>query len=356
VWVAVGLGAHLFVIGLLLVRHDWHPSYFVHFGTENPATATAREIYGDDLVVRDGIGHDGQTFWALARDPFLLDPRSLEPLLDGRPVYRSQRIMFPMLAAPARLVGEAALLWGLVLANVLAVVAGSYATARLAQSWGGPPATALAFALNPGLLISTFLGVADGVATAAGMVTLLAVRRRAIGWALVAGTVAVLAKEPMLLLLAGAAAFSPGLARRHRAGLVLGPAAVAGLWALYVRTRFTVSETRVREFDLPFAGYIDVWRDARGPGGLGTGPLVAVLILLAAALIVTRWWARKDDLVAGAALPFAALAIVLGELVLDLPANLLRAMAPMVTLLLLDLVVGPSRRAVAGSADGSQQT
>ena len=162
-----------------------------------------------------GVGADGQYFWILARDPFLLNPQEIATWLD-RPVYRAQRIGYPAFAAPWRLFGERSLLWGLLLGNIAVVAIGSYLTARLAICLGFPARTALAFAFNPGVIFSTMFDLCDALALAATVGALYAaVTRQRLALACFSA-VAGLTKEPAVLALGAAALASGagGLSRR----------------------------------------------------------------------------------------------------------------------------------------------
>ncbi len=104
-----------------------------------------------------------------------------------RPAYRAERVAYPLLAAPFRLGGEQALVWGLVVVNLAIVAVGAYVTARLAQRIGAPVQAGYAFALNPLVLAALVLDLADAltVATLVGLV--LAVRRQRWGVAVALG-------------------------------------------------------------------------------------------------------------------------------------------------------------------------
>jgi hypothetical protein len=310
--------------------------WFVHFGDNYPGYPFARQVFGDRLYHTPGNGHDGQAFWLLARDPFLLDGHwSPRDHLD-RPSYRAQRVAYPLFAAPWRLGGEQALVWGLLAMNLAAVFLGGYAAARLAMANGASPRAGLAFALNPGVGVATMLDVADGLALALLLVCLLALHNRRTGRAIAAGVVAVLAKESSLLVLFGAAMLAPTLSRRARLLIVLLPVAVGLVWAGYVRMRLGWQPAGVREFAAPFQGYLDAYRLIWRPAGNWGYAAIAGLVLLAAAAAVWRWW-RRPNLILSAAVPLACVVPFFSVHVLDLALNPMRAAAPLITLLLLDL-------------------
>jgi hypothetical protein len=143
-----GLAVALVLVAFGLLVSGGHVEWFAKFGATSPITSLARDVLGgDDLVVPFDEGHDGTEFWLLARDPLLLHPEVAATYSDS-PVYRSQRILYPALAAPWRLGGERALFWGMLAINVAVVFAGGYLTARLAQEVG-VDAGGLAFVVNP---------------------------------------------------------------------------------------------------------------------------------------------------------------------------------------------------------------
>ena len=215
----------------LFVAHYGGPEWFLHLGHNNRGSLEfARKVFGPDVVVPHKDGHDGRYFWAIARDPLLLHPHVDAPLMD-RPVYRAQRVAYPLLAAPWRAFGERALLWGLLGTNLVLVGAGAFVAALLAIEVGAPARAALAFVLNPAVVIAMLGDLSDVLAIGALMLALLLLLRRRLGWAIVAGAVAGLAKEPMLLGLGGVTLLWPALARRQRLLLVAVPGALRAVEA-----------------------------------------------------------------------------------------------------------------------------
>ncbi len=335
-WAAAGLAVHLALAGGALATAGGDPAYFVHFGTDYPAFPLARAALGDDLLAARGMGHDGQAFWLLARDPLLLDTESARRL--DYPVYRAQRVGYPALAAVWHLGGERALLWGLLATNLAAVFLGGYAAARLAAAVGAPARAGLAFALNPGIAAGTLLSTSDGLMLAALLGCLLAVRRGRLGWAVAAGCAAVLTKQVAFAALVGVAVLAPAVPRRTRVLLALVPGGAAAGWALYVGHRLGSAGPLggAPVFTAPFAGYAEAYRTVWLPGGNWGHAAVAGMVVLAAGVAVWRV-VRRRTLVLAAAVPFALLVPFFRADVLDLALNPLRVAAPLVTLLLIDL-------------------
>jgi hypothetical protein len=205
----------------------------------------------------------------------------------------------------------------------------------LATASGAPLRASLGFALCPGVVVATLFDIADGLAVAALLATLVGVQRGRTGLAVSAAAIAVLAKEPMLLGIAGVAALAPAIERRTRVLLALVPATVVIGWGLYARWRLGWLPTGVVEFDLPFGGYVEAWRRGWSPVG-NWADAVCAFALLPIAILGTRWWIARRSLLLAAAMPFLWLVPFLGAPVLDLSVNSLRAIAPAVTLLVID--------------------
>lgn len=292
-------------------------------------------MLGPGVLARQGYGHDGKEFWAIARDPALAGGRELAGHLD-RPAYRAQRILYPLLAAPWRLAGERALLWGLLLTNLVAIGVGGYAASRLALELGGPAWVGLAFALNPAMGVTVDHDGCDAVALAALVWSILLLRQSRLAWGVAVAAAAALAKEASLLSIGGMAVLAAPLGARSRAALALVPAGVAGLWGLYARWRLGWPGTEIREFALPFAGYAEAWRD---------GSHAAAALLPVAALTIALWW-NKRSLLLAASVPYALIIPFLSANVLIYGTGSARAFGPAITLLLLELL---SRRRSASS-------
>ena len=327
--VAIALTVAVVVLGVTQGGSD----YFLQLGKQSHNLELAREVLGEDVEVPLEDGHDGENSWVIARDPLLRDQDAAERF--DRPTYRAQRIAYPALAAPWRLLGEYALLWGLVATNLLAIVAGTWAAGRL----GGHPVSAYAMAFNPLVILALLFDFADAVALAGVVLALLAASRGRPGLTAGASVLAALAKEPSLLALGAAAALTRGLSTRLRVALVLPGAVAAGAWHLYLTTRPGFgADPEVQELErIPFQGFVDAWDRSWHPGDHWFDAAVAVaLVGVAAAALVLA--VRRRDLASTAAVGPCLLLPFLSAQVLALPTNSLRAVGGAITL------VGLSRR------------
>ena len=248
--VAAAIGVLIVITALL--RHDGDIAGLVKFGAEEPVaarTAHVEEVLGRDVATVGVLGHDGSMFFLQALDPFFLDPDEHAVHLD-RPEYRAQRMLFPLLAGFGGLLPPEAVLWSMAVVNIAAISLGSLGTARIAGQLGGSLWLGLAFAVNPGIIFEFDISGAGILAfTCAiwGTVEILSDRpRRATAWFLAA----VLAREVMLLYVAGACLHRLVTTRRIPWMLGTVPALGVAGWASYVRLRLD-SHDGVREVQGP---------------------------------------------------------------------------------------------------------
>lgn len=254
--------------------------------TTDPEGPAAAVVMGDlpEIPAMDGVGHDGPMFYAVARAPMHIDEVSQS--LD-RPAYRLQRPLYPVLAwALHPSGGGPGLLAAMIVVGVLALFSGGVAAGALSMALRGPYWMAFVFPMLPGATMSLRLSVSD--ALAAGCVLwaiVLSLRERHLP-ATVLAVAAVLAKEPVFLLLVG---FS--IWRRDRPGVLLSavPAAVAGSLFLYLQVVAPEGiHDQVIEFGLPFRG---LWRAADHWLTTTEGVLAAASVL--GALGATAWVAFR---------------------------------------------------------------
>jgi len=331
--VSIMVTVALCIVAGILAAAQGGPSYFIGLGERSTALEFAREVLGEDVSVPLADGHDGESFWLLARDPSLSAGEDLAQYLD-RPLYRAQRIGYPLLASPWGLLGEHALLWGLVITNLAAIGVGTYLVARAAVAAGRSPRAGYLFAMNPAAWLALLFDFSDAVALAGLVGFVLAVRRRRWGWVAVAATVAGVAKESSALGIAAVALGARGLSLRERAMLVAPPAIAMVSWRGYVMTRPGFgSDPEVQEFALiPFSGFEEAWRRGWVPNDQWLYAAIAVLLVPMAALVVWRWWRDRVAPALLAALPYALFVPFLSGQVLNIPINSLRAFGPAITL------------------------
>lgn len=341
-------------------------AWFLHLGHNWPAGIDlARRLFGGNVVVPHKIGHDGQYFWIVARDPLLVHGHATRALLD-RPAYRAQRIAYPALAAPWRIFGERGLLLGLVATNVLIVAVGTAETVRLARRLGAPDRAAIFFGLTPTVVVALIGDLSDALAVLGVVIGIrMVLEHRAVA-AAVAFTVACLAKEVSLLVVAAVLFAAPDTPpRRWRdwrtAGgefrgrsrwlIAAGPVVAVLLWAGYERWRMGWPPSAVQEFTWPFAAYAKGWRLEWVHGHSTGNAFFATALLIMLAVTAIRWF-RRPTIMRAAALAPCLLVPFFTEQVISISLNSLRAVGPAFTILAVDLYAEAMahRRARAGVA------
>lgn len=250
------------------------------------ATGPAAEVVAGDFPDRalpEGIGLDGQQFYAMARSP--MHPDEVAGSLDS-PRYRYQRPLYPVLAWLLHPTGGGpGLVWALVAVSLLGLLLGGLALGALSDVLRGPPWLALLYPLLPGAMWSLTTSVADGLAVALSLVVVVAVLRERSGLAVLAAVAAVLTRETTILV--PVAIF---LARRRREDLPLlvVPAAALAAWLLIVRLGVPEGGVRPEGLVLPLTGLLDAVRDRWLHGKELVGMAATVSALAAGAYVLLR--------------------------------------------------------------------
>jgi hypothetical protein len=302
-WSLLGAGLMTMLVLFQVARSSANPLDFIQPGAQGPSAAVIRADF-PDTPLPDGVGLDGQQYYAVARDPLHLSQTADQ--LD-RPHYRLQRVLFPLLAwAIHPTGGGAGLVAAFLLVGVAAMVLGGLATGVLSTSLGGPAWPAVTFALLPGAYWSLRVTVADTLALALALSALALSARGRQRAAILVGVAAVLTKESSLVILGGwalAQALPLDLrgpvrslwSRRRTVALVIVPAAVAGSWAIALRVLVPSADERVDELGFPGVGLVTAvtrlwWHHQEWWGMAST---VGALVLAVAAVIVAR---RSTDI------------------------------------------------------------
>jgi hypothetical protein len=216
-----------------------------------------------DLIRRDfpgtgigeGLGLDGQQFYAMARDPW--HPDKVAPYLDNAR-YRYQRPLLPVLAwvlHPGG--GGPGLAIALVVVNLAGIFGGAIALGFLSRQLRGPRWLGALFPLLPGALWALFTSVADGLAVGLCLATIALVLRGRTRWAVLAAVAAVLTRETTILV-----PLALVLAQRRRSTLpvLVVPAVVVAAWLVVVHLWVPAVGTPPEHLVLPFTGLIGAAR------------------------------------------------------------------------------------------------
>ena len=355
----VGLTVATVLVLRSLSAVGWDPTLFVSFGEEAAATRAYGEERLGEVYLRSGQGHDGKFYFVQANDPWVVEPEVNASVFD-RPLYRSQRMLYPVLAGGFGVLEPATIVWGLVAVNVLMMGLGTFATSIVAMRMGGSPWFGVTFGLNFGFISELYIDGSGIVAAAAafGAMALLLSKRR--WWGIGLLVAAALAREAMLIAAVGSAYWLWKRGERRDAFLAMvAPGLAVLIWAVYLRFRIDldVGFDQVQEIGWPFVGFVQAL-----PGWMGesldiTAGLGTVLLLA----LYTRRVLRSNELAGWAFLGFIPLAFVFTHQVWLNYYDFTRALAPVFTsFILLMFLSTPSAKTPDGSADqgvgvGSEQ-
>lgn len=329
----------LVVTALALSAAGWDPSVFVGFGQDATATTEYGEARLGDVQVRPFQGHDGKYFFVQANDPFLLDPRGNADILD-LPLYRSQRMLYPLLAGGLGWFSPETIVWALLAVNLIAMAAGTLATAGLALRLGGSPWWGMSFAANIGLLYALTSDGSDVLAAALAMWFVVFIYRNQVVPATITIAAAALTREVMVICAVGAAAWLWFEGRRISAIAIAAiPTIALGGWTSYLLYRLGSDETSARAIGVPFVGLfeaIGTWLEE--PMVLASGLCVIVLFVL----YTVRWVSTRSAL-GWTFIGFVPLAAVLTDKVWREVFDFTRGVAPLLTAAVLLIFVETRR-------------
>jgi hypothetical protein len=288
------------------------------------------------LVVTEGEGHDGQSTYAVALDPFLLS----QPPVVPEASYRYRRIVLPLVGSGFGTLKGYLLLAALTSVNLIGFAIACWGAAVVAQARQLPKWLGLAALLNIGFWLSLQTTTPDALAFGLGIVGVaMATRGRhpsAAGFA----AAAALSKETYVLVGLGLVMWAwRRLGDRQvaiRYGLALVPAA---LWSAFLAITLGEGFATGGNLSAPLVGILTsapVWLVAHARDQLFTVVTLMALTVAVAALVLGRTSIWKF-LIA----PWIALALVSSHWIWDLGNNSLRALAPLITFSLFGLFDRP---------------
>ncbi len=280
---------------------------------------------GRTVVTRPGLGHDGQSFVLQAQDPFYRDLRTLKV---DNPIYRGQRLVYPLLAGLGGIVPLRLIPWGMIAVQILTFGFGAWATGEAAASMGLNRWWGLAFPLNPGTWAAIQVGGSSGLALAFGIAAVVAVHRNRLWTAALLLGLSALTREVMLAMAVGIFLQQWRRTNRWNFRLLAVPGVLSVAWGMYLRLQIDeIYPAAGGALAAPFAGLreaVSQWAQSPVELVFGTLTLLAALVVVAAAFFT-------KDLLAAAAAPFGILLALLAIGVLRQNFDYSRAVIPLYT-------------------------
>ncbi|MGK2947228.1 MAG: hypothetical protein ACSLFP_01520 [Acidimicrobiales bacterium] len=294
-------------VGMRLALHDGDPTRWVRVGERVPdATALPPDFFRER-----GLGYDGQYYYRLARAPWSTD-HLVDGLQFGRPVYRHQRIGYPIVAWALSAGGRQSLVpWTLAAANILAAAVAAGAAAVLLLRRGAARWHAVVMGLLPATVIALSFDLSEATEAALLLTSLAMIDRRRWPAAALLMCWAASTRETALLLplalLATIVLRHVPLARRWRVAaenhvpiwVPLAPFVTYGLVNLALARAWSTGATgtgrTLEHAARPFVGFLDALGSLgeRTPSDLGS---FALLLAVGGAGL----WVLATDRLAGA--------------------------------------------------------
>ena len=342
------VGTVLMTLGVLIdvEAKGGHIVGLIQPGADGPSADVFAEDF-PELELPDDIGHDGQQFYVMARNPTDVD--ALESRLD-RPRYRLQRPLFPLLSWVLHPTGGGrGLIAAMFVVGVGALLASGVAAGALSTALGGGSWPALLVPLLPGAYAALRLSLADTLALALLLLSLLMSERGRAAPAAACGALGVLAKESILVVLVGHAVF-----RRTRSAVLaaIGSTVVAGLWWVLLRFSVEADSAQVVEFTWPLGGVVRSLDDWVAGDDWIAGLTVIGGFVLAGVALVRR---GPTHPLFGAVLAGTVFSLFLARNVVGLDFNATRTLGPVVVLAILTLGTPAPATPVSDSAERSRR-
>ena len=338
-WFSIGL-----LLGLAAMRGQGAPTWasLLRVGSSNPFIGQIERELGP-VHPPDPVGHDGQLFFLIARDPVNAfgTAQRLAAFDNNPPRYRYRRILYPLLAGGFGQFNGRVTLAGMILLTAVGLGLTAVAIADLAHSLNLSGGVVFAGILNLGALISAMLLTADALALGLALGGLALVCRSRTGWAVTAFALAALTKEVYAIIPVSIGAFY-FRERFLRRGLIVAlvPLLPLLIWTAWVWMKIPDAPATATNLGIPFRGIIESlpsWRE-RYPGDLpqmAAAMFLACVFIMAPALVVLG----RNRLLRSTVVAWLLVACVSTPLVWRLPTNAARAFAilwPLTWLLLVD--------------------
>lgn len=286
------------------------------------------------------LGHDGQAFYVIARQPFG-GPVILE--LDA-PAYRFGRWLYPALAGGLGLFGPRTTMFGLAFWSAFGFGLSAAGTVMIGVTYGiRSRLVALGAFLNPGLMLAAVMSVADSLGLGLSLMAVAACRKEKLGVCVGLLTLAVLTKEQFIIFAIAIALNALLSGRWGRALWLIGVPLIAILaFTGFLTVVFGGTGGVGHIVGPPLSGIVEA---ASGWAGQSSGLRRAaylVLVGLPVLLAVALW--SKDRLILLMSAGWVAGGLLLGEVVWRKGTDAIRVLAAVWPLLALAVAVGVVRR------------
>jgi hypothetical protein len=295
------------------------------------------------------MGHDGQLYYMIARDPFGLGPTpgDLAAFDLNPPRYRYRRILYPLLAGGFGRFGGGATVLGMILCVAIGVGLATVATADLTYQLGLTGRTAFLAAANVGALVSAMILTADAFALGLALSGVALASRLRLGPAAAVFALACLTKEIYLLVPISISGWLWGKRfRREAIALATISSLPLALWSLWVWSNIPEAPPKISILELPMVGLFQGVARWMRLGDNSVQILLAIYTAISFITSVTMLLVGRNVMLRWLIAPWIVVAFCSASIaVWNVPSNVARGFAilwPLAMLLVSERFVGPS--------------
>jgi hypothetical protein len=269
----VGL-TYVSILFLYSLKFNWNITGFMVIGDYFQAP----QIWTPQTLIHKGsVGYDGQFYYYIAHDPFILG-RSFDHI--DFPAYRYQRLIYPLTAWLLSLGQPRAIPYMMVAVNLLGILLGTYFIILVLRHYGRSPWYSLFYASFWGFLLCLLRSLPEPLAMAFVAMAVFAYLKKKFLWQAVSLSLAALTQETTLLV-SLAFLFYFLLEKDFRKSLyMLFPPLVYTFWQFYIYLHFQTFSFLggTQNFGLPLYSIIEKFLSL-GHGGLSYAKLSELLFL-----------------------------------------------------------------------------
>lgn len=321
-WFLAGVLVAGFALWSQLLTVDGDLAFVLRVGTESGTRQFIEDELGP-IPLTEGLGHDGQYSYLIARDPFGLD--NLPALADDG-AYRYRRALYGWLAGGFGLLPPYGALVGLAVWTLIGIGLATAATADVASLLGAKLWAVVGVLGNLGLWLSVQLATADALALGLAMLGVSLVLRRRIGWAVVALAAATLAKDAYVLFAVGLGGWVFLNGRRRPAlAVAIVPVVPLLVWVGWLSRHVGNGLSAKDNFAWPLVGLVESFSAWETTGDLVQA--VVALVALAGGLMVVV--VTRHRLIAWLTVPWIVVALISSVVVWRDGNNAVRVFAPL---------------------------
>ncbi len=238
----------------------------------------APHIWTPKTLIHKGIvGYDGQFYFYIAHDPFVLG-QSYDHI--DFPAYRYQRIIYPLTVWLLSLGQPNLIPYMMVAVNLLGILIGTWFIILILKYFGLSPWYSLFYSAFWGFLLCLLRSLPEPLAITFIVITVFSYFKRKILWQTLSLSLAALTHETTLLVSMAFLIYYLGKDLRRSIYMLLPPLAYF-LWQLYLYHHFQIFSFLggTQNFGLPFLGLIERFVSL-GHGGFSFDKIDELLYLL----------------------------------------------------------------------------